>query len=131
MTVDLEAARIIADCAAKPEQECIRALADEVERLRQHVDELTDKVDPEANCACSYDAPGAVCGVHSPILKAAEARAARLEGALRALTEACEQEFLGSETDDFPDDEEVCFPKSAITFGHIRRARAALVEDAR
>lgn len=60
---------------------------------------------------------------------AAEARLAQANEALKELVTACETEFCGPITDDEPDDEAVMAgqdDKSSITFGMIRRARAAL-----
>lgn len=54
----------------------------EIERLRQHVEELQAKIDGEKDCACSYDEPGIVCVVHSPRLVKAEAEIERLRAAL-------------------------------------------------
>lgn len=60
---------------------------------------------------------------------AAITRADRLEVALRELAKACEAEFCGDITEEIePDDSKVSYPEDAchITFGHIRRALAAL-----
>jgi hypothetical protein len=40
----------------------------------------------DSPCACSYDAPGDVCSVHSPALRKAEAENAKLREALRPVT---------------------------------------------
>lgn len=52
----------------------------------------------------------------------------RAMDALRDLVEACEAEFCGGQTDAEPDNSKVAYPEDEchITFGHIRRARAAL-----
>jgi hypothetical protein len=50
----------------------IRSLREENERLRKHVDELTEKI-ALSDCACSLDEPGDVCVMHSPLLRRAEA----------------------------------------------------------
>lgn len=59
-----------------------------------------------------------------------EAAASALYEALKALTEACEADFTSPETEEGPvscgDDESVDYQESPITFGMIRRARAAL-----
>lgn len=54
---------------------------------------------------------------------------AKLRDALEALTAACEKDLGGPRTAAFDDNESVSFGPhgdSAMTFGHIRRARAAL-----
>jgi len=58
--------------------------------------------------------------------------------AIRDLVEACEREFeVTDRTEDgelvFPDEDKVAFPEDTcnITFGHIRRARAAIARDPR
>lgn len=49
-----------------------------------------------------------------------------LRQAAEELTAACETAFIGEEDLDWSDDEDVSSPSSGITFGMIRRARAAL-----
>lgn len=46
--------------------------------------------------------------------------------ALNALVTACEEAFAGLDMASFEDDADVSHPPSGITFGMIRRARAAL-----
>jgi cell division septum initiation protein DivIVA len=65
----------------------LEALQRENETLKQHVEELQEKIDPEKDCACSYDEAGAVCAAHSPMLKAAEAEVKRLREALTKINE--------------------------------------------
>lgn len=48
------------------------------------------------------------------------------DNALEALVAACESEFAGDGMDDFDDEDAVAYPTSLISFGMIRRARAAL-----
>jgi hypothetical protein len=70
----------------------------EIDRLTRERDEAYETADAHekkwqsfckaplsdtGTCACSYDKPDDVCSHHSPKLKAAEARVAGLEGALR------------------------------------------------
>lgn len=57
----------------------LEALQRENGELKQHVEELQEKIDPEKDCACSYDEAGAVCASHSPMLKAAKGEILRLE----------------------------------------------------
>lgn len=59
------------------------------------------------------------------------AAAPDLYEALKSLTEACEGDFFGSETNDCADDEAVgggTDGDMCLTFGAIRRARAALAK---
>jgi len=55
-----------------------RDAADEIERLRVHIEELQEKIDAETSCACSYDNPDDVCMGHSPALEKAKAEIERL-----------------------------------------------------
>lgn len=73
----------------------LEALQRENETLKQHVEELQEKIDPEKDCACSYDEAGAVCAAHSPMLKAAEAEVKRLREALTELV-SCHDDFNAS-----------------------------------
>lgn len=41
--------------------------AAEIERLTRHVEALRMKI-TDADCGCSYDEPGDVCGMHSPVV---------------------------------------------------------------
>jgi hypothetical protein len=56
--------------------------ADEIERLRAHVEELHEKV-AHKDCACSFDFEGDVCMVHSPAVQRLEAEVARLRELFR------------------------------------------------
>lgn len=47
---------------------------------------------------------------------------------LERLVEACEEAFGGPAMEDHPDEADVMYPPSGITFGMIRAARAALLE---
>lgn len=51
-------------------------------------------------------------------------------GPLEELVAACESAFIGGETAGFPDADDVTTPACGISFGVIRRARAALAEPA-
>lgn len=68
----------------------LEALQRENEELTKHVEELQDKVNPDKDCACSYDEADTVCAAHSPMLKAAEAKVKRLRNALNGLVEDLE-----------------------------------------
>lgn len=63
-----------------------------------------------------------------PAEPAQPADSGRAMDALRDLVEVCEAEFCGGQTDTEPDNSKVAYPEDEcpITFGHIRRARAAL-----
>ena len=45
----------------------------EIERQARYIEELREKIDADRSCACSFDAPGAVCAAHSPALMQARA----------------------------------------------------------
>lgn len=46
--------------------------AGEIEKKDAHIEALQSKIDAEKSCACSFDRPGDVCAVHSPLLREAE-----------------------------------------------------------
>jgi len=63
---------------AIPRAEEVERLRAEVERQAHHIKELQEKIDAEKSCACSFDAAGDVCAVHSPALMDARAEVERL-----------------------------------------------------
>lgn len=73
-------------CSTERERNEARA---EVERQERHIKELQGKIDAEKSCCCSYDAPGDVCGVHSPALMDARAEVERLREVIRTIRARC------------------------------------------
>ena len=65
------------------------ALCDEIARLNKHIEELQAKIDPESDCACSYDEPGIVCMAHSPELMRLNDKIEGLEADLDSAVEVC------------------------------------------
>jgi hypothetical protein len=116
------------------------ALRAEVEDLEVQVAGLT--VEVEHHTAYAITHRGALRYCNSNMRDAysdekvraetAEARAERLAEALRELADAVFAEFCGDETESMePDDSKVSYPEDRchITFGMIRRARAALEQE--
>lgn len=65
------------DCADR-----IASLAEQVEELRNHVEVLQAKIDPDEHCVCGYDAGTAVCLRHSPIVHRLRAENEKMREAL-------------------------------------------------
>lgn len=65
-----------------------KVLLARIDALEAHVEELHEKIDPDLDCACSYEEAGHICAAHSPALKRAEARIADLEASIAAAAEA-------------------------------------------
>lgn len=63
--------------------------ADEIERLRAHVEALQQKIDADKSCACAYDSPDDVCLPHSPVVADLRAENARLRAALAQSDQPC------------------------------------------
>lgn len=64
---------------------------DQAKALREHVELLQQKIDPETSCACAYDAPDDVCAVHSPhVARLREERDAHKADAQRLLASQAE-----------------------------------------
>jgi len=55
----------------------IKQLREQLEYDEEQINALQDKLGLDC-CACSYDKPGDVCMVHSPMLRKAEAEIKRL-----------------------------------------------------
>lgn len=73
----------------------------EITRLRQHVEELQDKVMSSSNgqCCCSFDGPGDVCMVHSPTVDRLRVELQQAQQQLRLIDDEIEEFEAAAQSD--------------------------------
>lgn len=69
----------VAMLSASPLSSAWQEVREYVAGLERHVEELKAKIDPDTDCACSYDEAGTVCTAHSPRVRELERQLASCE----------------------------------------------------